>query len=296
MKTVIRNILEIVIYELQAAIATRRALMVIGLYLASGIIGSVAFEYSVNVAQDKLIQIAVESGADADEAALQISLRENEALNSFIAFAVGEPLESLNPLLIESPILPIFFGASLLFLPLLILLTSFDHIVTDLQNRSMCYQTLRLSRREMLIGKTLAQLTLYSIITFISAGCVLLSGLVMLNSMDLGATIPGLLVAWAILLPVGFCYLSITTFASSVAKQPFSALMITVFILLALKLQGVVGGWFDLPFLEYLRPSHYETGLWLVSTPSVLTSIAAYVGFGAFFLFLADQIIAGRDL
>ena len=67
-----------------------------------------AFEYSVNVAQDKLIQIAVESGADADEAALQISLRENEALNSFIAFAVGEPLESLNPLLIESPILPIF--------------------------------------------------------------------------------------------------------------------------------------------------------------------------------------------
>ena len=59
----IRNILEIVIYELQAAIATRRALMVIGLYLASGIIGSVAFEYSVNVAQDKLIQIAVESGA-----------------------------------------------------------------------------------------------------------------------------------------------------------------------------------------------------------------------------------------
>ena len=270
--------------------------MVIGLYLASGIIGSVAFEYSVNVAQDKLIQIAVESGADADEAALQISLRENEALNSFIAFAVGEPLESLNPLLIESPILPIFFGASLLFLPLLILLTSFDHIVTDLQNRSMCYQTLRLSRREMLLGKTLAQLTLYSIITFISAGCVLLSGLVMLNSMDLGATIPGLLVAWAILLPVGFCYLSITTFASSIAKQPFSALMITVFILLALKLQGVIGGWFDLPFLEYLRPSHYETGLWLVSTPSVVTSITAYIGFGAFFLFLSDRIIAGRDL
>jgi ABC-type transport system involved in multi-copper enzyme maturation permease subunit len=293
---VIRNILEIVIYELQAAVATRRALMVIGLYLACGIIGSVAFEYSVNVGEGKLIELAVQNGADPVEAALQISLNENEAFSKFIAFAVGEPFEALNPMLTQSPILPIFLGASLLFLPLLILLTSFDHIVTDMQNRSMCYQTLRVSRREILIGKTLAQLSLYSIITLISAGCVLLSGIIMLNSIDIGLTVPGLLVAWALLLPVGFCYLSITTFASSVAKQPFSALMITVFILLALKLQGVLGGWFDLPFLGYLRPSYYETGLWLASPSSILGSMAAYIAFGAFFLFLADRILAGRDL
>ncbi|MAM67233.1 MAG: hypothetical protein CMM12_00570, partial [Rhodospirillaceae bacterium] len=213
-----------------------------------------------------------------------------------VAFFVGAPQEQLNPMLIDSPILPVFLWASLIFLPFLILMTSFDHVVGDLNNRSICYQLLRVSRRETLIGKTLAQMLLYTSITFINAGCLLLLGISMLESLDVSLALPGLLLAWALLIPVGFCYLSITTFASSIARQPFSALVITIFILFGLNVLGALSGWLDMPFLEYLKPSHYETGLWLTSNVDIFISLGAYIGFGLFFLFLADRTLAGRDL
>ena len=292
----IRNILEIVIYELQSAVATRRALMVIGLYLASGILGSVAYVASISKIEEQAIEGFVEQGVSADEAANAVSVIGDQAYEKMVAFFVGAPQEQLNPMLIDSPILPVFLWASLIFLPFLILMTSFDHVVGDLNNRSICYQLLRVSRRETLIGKTLAQMLLYTSITFINAGCLLLLGISMLESLDVSLALPGLLLAWALLIPVGFCYLSITTFASSIARQPFSALVITIFILFGLNVLGALSGWLEMPFLEYLKPSHYETGLWLTSTVDIFISLGAYIGFGLFFLFLADRTLAGRDL
>ena len=78
-------------------------------------------------------------------------------------------------------------------------MTSFDHVVGDLNNRSICYQLLRVSRRETLLGKTLAQMLLYALITFVNAGCLLLLGISMFRSLDVGLALPGLLLAWALI-------------------------------------------------------------------------------------------------
>jgi ABC-type transport system involved in multi-copper enzyme maturation permease subunit len=293
---VIRNILEIVIYELQAAVATRRALMVIGLYLTSGIIGSLVYVGGLTQLEEKAIESFIAQGASAADAASTVSVIEEKAYEGIISFFVGVPKEDLNPMLIDSPILPVFLWASLIFLPLLILMTSFDHVVSDLHNRSICYQLLRVSRREILFGKTIAQMLLFGSVTFLNAGCLILLGVSMLDSIDIMATLPGLALSWALLIPVGFCYLSITTFSSTFAKQPFGALVMTMFILFSLKVLGALKHWDDMSFLQYLSPSHYDTGLWLVSWPDMLLSIGAYIAFGAFFIFLADRKLAGRDL
>ena len=292
----IRNILEIVIYELQAAVATRRALMVIGLYLASGVIGSLVYVGAINQIEEKAIEGLIAQGATASDAASAISVFEDQAYEGIISFFVGAPKEELNPLLIDSPILPVFLWASLMFLPLLILMTSFDHVVSDLHNRSICYQLLRVSRREVLLSKTMAQMLLFGLVTLINAGCLLLLGISMLESIDVAAALPGLLLSWAILIPVGFAYVSITTFASTIAKQPFGALVMTIFILFTLRVLGAMQHFDSLSFLQYLSPAHYETGLWLTSFPDIAGSIAAYICFGLFFLFLADRQLTGRDL
>ncbi|MBT6179682.1 MAG: ABC transporter permease subunit [Deltaproteobacteria bacterium] len=292
----IRNILEIVIYELQAAVATRRALMVIGLYLASGIIGSLVYVGALNQIEEKAIEGFIAQGASAADAVSAISVLEDQAYEGIISFFVGVPKEDLNPVLIDSPILPVFLWASLIFLPLLILMTSFDHVVSDLHNRSICYQLLRVSRREILFGKTIAQMLLFGSVTLVNASVLIVLGMTMLDSIDVAATLPGLALSWALLIPVGFCYLSITTFSSTFAKQPFGALVMTIFILFALKILGALKHWDDMSFMQYFSPSHYDTGLWLVSGPDMFLSIVAYIGFGAFFLFLADRKLAGRDL
>jgi hypothetical protein len=72
--------------------------------------------------------------------------------------------------------------------------------------------------------------------------------------------------------------------------------VMTMFILFSLKVLGALKHWDDMSFLQYLSPSHYDTGLWLVSWPDMLLSIGAYIAFGAFFIFLADRKLAGRDL
>ena len=292
----IRTILEIVIYEIQAAVATRRALMVIGLYLASGIIGSLVYVGALNQIEEKAMEGFISQGASAADAVSAISVLEDQAYEGIISFFVGVPKEDLNPILIDSPILPVFLWASLIFLPFLILMTSFDHVVGDLHNRSICYQLLRVSRREILFGKTMAQMLLFGSVTLLNAGCLILLGVTMLDSIDIVTTLPGLALSWALLIPVGFCYLSITTFASTVAKQPFGALIMTMFILFSLKVLGALQYWDELSFLQYLSPGHYTTGLWLVYWPDMMLSLGAYIAFGAFFIFLADRKLAGRDL
>ena len=115
----IRNILEIVIYELQAAVATRRALMVIGLYLASGVLGSLAYVASISKIEEKAIEGFIEQGASAADAAKAISVIGDQAYEKIISSFVGAPQEEFNPMLIDSPILPVFLWASLIFLPFL---------------------------------------------------------------------------------------------------------------------------------------------------------------------------------
>lgn len=292
----LKNILEIVVYELQASIATRRALMVIALYLGSGIIGSLIYVGSLRAIEERAVHGLIQQGVSPEEAATALTVIQDKAYEDIVSFFVGAPKEDLNPTLIESALLPVFLWASLVFLPLLILLTSFDHMVSDLHSRSVCYQMLRVSRRELLAGKTISQMILFSTVTLLNAACLLGMGLIMLDSVSIAETVPGLLLSWLLLIPVGFCYVGITTFSSSSAKQPFGALVMTVFILFALRLMGAAHHWESIDFLQHLSPSHYETGLWLAHVTGPIGSIAAYTAFGSFFLFMADRKLAGRDL
>ena len=295
-------IVKVALYELMAALKTRRALIVTFVYLASSALGAFLYVAALKAVEDTLIQALIAQGADALTAASTISMVEEEAYQKIIAFFVGTELSEINPTLLSSPLLPPFMWGSLSFLPFLILLTGFDHVVSDVYSRSIRYSLLRISRTELLLGKTLGQMILLAAVTLISSIFLLLAATIQLESFIVTEKAPPHALAWVELMPFGFCYIGLVTLCSSITRQPFGALAMSCAGLFALKVMG----YFEhipsdhtlasLYWLSYLSPSKYETGLWLADIAGPLQSILAYLALGAAFIALAKFMLERRDL
>ena len=295
-------ILKVALYELMAALKTRRALIVTLVYLAFSALGAYIYVAGIKALEDTLINAMIAQGADALSAASTISMVEEEAYQKIIAFFVGTEIERINPSLLRSPLLPPFMWGSLTFLPFLILLTGFDHVVSDVHSRSIRYSLLRVSRTELLLGKTLGQIILLASVTIISSIFLLLAAAVQLESFSIIDTAPALALAWLEIMPFGFCYVGLVTLCSSVPRQPFGALALSSAGLIGLKVMGFfahIPSDHDLAplyWLSYLSPSKYETGLWMADPSGPLTSTLAYVLLGAGFVMLANIFLEKRDL
>ena len=161
-----------------------------------------------------------------------------------------------------------FLWCSLSFLPFLILLTSFDQLASDLQARSLCYSTLRARRSEILLGKALAHTLLFMVLTAASSVVLLLIAGSAFASGSFGASVPGMLRLWLLLIPFGLTYLGITSFSSVTARQPFPALLLAIGIAALLRVFSWLGQVpQDHPLallrsLEWLSPAMHEGGFW----------------------------------
>ncbi len=288
--------------ELYITLKTRRAFAAAGLYVASALMGSFTYIYSLREIEKTLTALLVREGADPLSAASTVGLMSSDAYEKTLSFFVGHDLDLIAEIFRTSPLLPVCLWGSLAFLPFLILMTSFDQTVNDINSRSICYSLLRISRFSVVLGKVLAHTILFMGLTAICSGILISVAASQLENLDLAPTIQGFVRIWLMLLPFGLCYLSITSFASTLAKTPFGAMSLSIALVFLLKLFE----WFkDIPssstysFLQNLRwlsPSTYTAGLWLKDPIEPLISCAAYTCIAAGFLFLGTKRLEARDL
>lgn len=294
-------VLEIARHELAVAVRTRRALVAVALYLCMAALGGLVYVMAVRAIEQQAMAAVIKQGVEPARAANAVSLIGNETYEQLLSAFVGAPIADIAPALTASAV-PVFMWGTLAFLPFLILLSSFDHVVTDLRSRAICYTLLRAPRGAVLMGKTLAQAALFIGVMSVSMVVLGVVAAALLSSATAGGVALGMLRAWVVLIPFGLCYLGIVTFASTVARQPFGALLIAFFILIGLR----AAGWFGYLPLEHwssvlrpvrwLSPGSYETGLWLRGFGEPLLSSACYLAFGALFVFVANVRLRRRDL
>ena len=296
-----RSILEIARHELLAAIRTKRAIWIGVLYLGSAVLGGLAFVMSVRFIEKEVLAKLATQG-DAGSAADRLALLSAPAYQKLAAFFAGVEPEQVAESFRNAVVVPFFFWGSLIFLPFLILFTSFDQVAADLQSRAILYSTLRARRTAILLGKALAQLALFVVVTLIGAAGLTLLATVLLESFTLVEALPAILRMVALLIPFGLTYLAISSFASVLTKQPFPALLAAFGIMVFLRVLSWVTvipedhPLAPLRLLQWLSPSTYQHGLWLDDIWGPLASVGAYLAFTVVFMGLATLVLRRRDL
>ncbi len=295
------HILEITRHELVVAARTRRAIVVTAMYLGSAVLGGLAFVLAVRFIEHEVLA-RLSTQAPGDGTTPDLALLSEPAYQKLAAFFAGVEPTQVAEAFRTAVIVPFFLWGSLIFLPFLIVFSCFDVMAGDLQSRAILYTTLRARRVEILLGKLLAQLALFLGVSVLGAAALTLIATLALQSFNLVAALPALARMLLLLAPYGLAYLALTIFASTWARQPFSALLLAIGIMVALR----VVSWLDaipaesslalLKYAKWLSPSSYQQGLWLDDIWGPLSSSLAYTLFAAVFVGLAALSLKGRDL
>ncbi|MBI5508065.1 MAG: ABC transporter permease subunit [Deltaproteobacteria bacterium] len=294
------SVLLITRHELAVAVRTRRALFVSALYLGAAILGGLAFVVLVRFFEHEVVARLSAQGMGGPAANLDVL--GAEAYQKLAAFFAGVEPEAVAASFKNAVVVPFFFWGSLVFLPFLIVLSSFDQVAGDLQSRAILYPTLRARRLAILLGKVAAQLVLLVAVSIAGAVALVAIAALMLRGFSVVQALPAVARMVVLLVPFGLSYLAITAFASVSTKQPFAALFGAFAIMVALRVLGFMSvipedhpaAW--LRPLTWLSPSTYQSGLWLDDLSGPLSSVAAYLGFAAVFLTLAALVLERRDL
>jgi len=292
----------IIRHELAIIVATRRALAAAALYLVTALLGGVGYVKSLQAMQRQAEHALGQQGVDPAKAAAAVSRATHAAYAQLVSFLAGTDGAEVATSLTSSVILPAYLWGSLAFLPFLVVITSFDAMASDLQVRSLCYSVLRVPRALILAGKLFSQMILFLALSVLASLTLSFVAAALLDDFDLTAVVPGLARSWLVLLPYGFCYLSLAMFCSASVRQPSLALLASLglmVLLRALALFSLVPSTHALSVLRPLRwlsPAQYQSGFWEQGLAGPLLSVLAYLAFSAVFSLLAKRALERQDL
>jgi ABC-type transport system involved in multi-copper enzyme maturation permease subunit len=275
-------------FDLRESLRTRRAVVLVLLYLliasaASGIYVQVvgAIEQTVDVAA---------GAADADAA---LALAKDEGYRGMLLLVSGNDQALAAHLATFPAMVLIFAWTSLAFLPWFIALTSYDQVAGDLHLRTIRYAALRTTRGAYVLGKLAAQAILVAAVAALGMLPVLLIGAIYLTSFDFVATLGSLLATWGITVVAALAFLGVVSLASQLTRSPGTARAAAVGLLLLAYLMSyatLVGP------LTFLSPWHWKSGLFHPDLTTRALAVAACLGLCAGYTALGFLRFRRRDL
>lgn len=303
----ITQLLRLTRHEIEVALRTRRVLLIAFLYIGAAIVGGLGISAAAAKAEQAIIETTAER-TGLDEAALRAELAENgqEALEEMLdefgiaTDVIAQPLRS-------SIVAPVFFWCSLAFLPLLIALSTFDTLASDLRGRTLCYTTLRAPRWATVVAKGAAWWAIVSVITAICAFIVFGAASRMLRALELGVALRSAVWVAIAVLPFIAAWVAFALWCSSTTDKPMAALVRAFLLMIALRLftlpNALIGSVIEegspmavLRHLRWLSPSAHNRGLWHMPDLDLARSVLAFLAFAAFFTWAAVTTVRRRDL
>lgn len=293
---------EIVRHELNVALRTKRMLLVSLVYLAAAVLGAFSYSMALREIEKVAVEAMAENGLDPFQAQAALILTSQEAYTRMTEFLAGVAIDDLSPIMKGSAAVPVFFWSSLTFLPFLVAVTSFDVLQNDLQHRTLCFVTLRASRRTILLAKFTAHLIILSLVSAVAALAFIALTVSLVSSVTFGETALGMLRGWLLLIPFGAAYLALAAMASTLTKRAALALAIAVGGALLLRVFFWLGfipetsQWFPLSYLERVSPIRFHQEFWRSGVLSPLLGVLIFSVYATVFLAVADLRLRKRDL
>lgn len=276
-------------FDLRESLRTRRAVVLVLLYVLIAATASGIYVSVVRAIQDTLNTAATASG---DAAAMDMI--QDEGYRSLLLFVASGDQSLANHLATYPAMVLIFAWVSLAFLPWFIALTSYDQVAGDLHLRTIRYSALRTTRGAYIAGKLAAQAVLVAGVAALGMLPVLVIGAIYLPGFDFLATFASLLSTLPITVVCALGFLGIVSLASQLCRTPGTAraaamgLLLLVYVLAAHPFTG--------PVFSLFSPWHWKPGLFHPAIATRLLSVAACLGLCLGYTALGFLRFRKRDL
>ncbi len=262
----LRDSLLIAGFDLRESLRTRRALVLVLLYL---LIASAASGIYVQIVRS--LEQGAELIAPGEEAAVD-AMQDTGWRAVLLFFSDGDHTLAAH-LGTYPPMVLIFAWTSLAFLPWFIALTSYDQVAGELHLRPIRYAALRTTRGAFVTGKLLGQAALLAGVAGLGMLPVFVIGAIYLPGFAPLATLTALLSTWPITVVCALGFLGIVSLASQLTRTPGTARAAAVGLLFLIWVCSLQLGYFV--YTGPISPWYWETGLFQPGLVDRLTAVFA---------------------
>ncbi len=311
-------------FELREMLRSRRAFMVLGLYLAIAAVATYVFVQFLAQLQTVVANPATLMGPPpnaragttptAPEAPAQAAVVTPAAPRQDALYGRRSPFRGMVRNMMSTPELadfllnlpPIslfYFTTSLLMVPFLIMITASETVAQEHQSRGVRFIALRTGRVEFVLGKVLGQGLLMALVTLCSGGMGMAIAAWKLQDFDFMAALDGTLLFWPRLVAYCVPFLGLAALASMNSSSVVSARVFSLGGLVAMWVgHQFARSYADTPyetlgnFIDHLTPYFYQNDLLYPSYQQVGAAAAALVGLGALYIAVGLIFYRRRDL
>ena len=296
-----RRIALTALVEWRGALRSRRALVLLALYLATAILcmyGTISILGKMESELAKLL--ALPDGGQAG--VVSETLWKSEPFRRMVRSAVGDSLV-FESLLSRHPVELLYAWFAFLFAPMLVVLVSGGRVAEDRRSGVVRYMLLRETRIEWSVGKYAGQALLIAFAVAVSAlGAWAVVCFRLPSSVSSRLLLP--MLAWGAKAWVfSLAWLGVALGVSHLTRAPGKAVVIGLLAMILLSaLPGSLGllvekcGWPQAVLhLEALAPSYAEHALWRDSPTAIAGASFHFVTLGLLYLMAGASVFARRD-
>lgn len=291
----------VMLNELADALRSRRALVILLLYVAAGVLttnGSI----SVLLRIENELSEALQLGPSDRAGVVSSAIWKSDRFRRMVGDASGHS-GLVDDLTGTPPIVLIYGGLAFFYTPLLVMLVAGGRVAEELASGSARYALLRTSRLSWSVGKFLGQVALVGMALLLSGVGAWITAEVRMAAAERAAILTGMLLAASRAWIYSIAFVGLASGLSHLTRSPGRATAVGLVGLMAL---GVLSwaadhfygdGWRQLWHVaRMICPPSHRLDLWRLDPAAWLPAVAYLVSIGLLYLFAGFARFRRMDL
>ena len=294
--------IRVALFELAAAVRTRRAIVLVALYLAWSLLGMSGAITALGKMEDRLAEILQVEKVEGKSGVVSAALWKSKPFQQLVRSVVGDSL-IYDDIVGKHPAELIYAWIVFLAVPLLTVLVATRRVAEEVKSGAAKYMLLRVTRLEWTLGKYLGIALLMLVGLLIGAVAAWIVAAFRLSGADIPALLPAMIVwsvkAWFLSLAWLGLALGVSHLFKSGAKADAVAILLMIaFSVVPAILKGFGSAWLGGKLLVLVRlfPSSVDAALWRSSFLPVAASATWLVMLGLLYLSVGHAVFARRDV
>ena len=294
--------IRVALFELAAAVRTRRAIVLVALYLAASLLGMSGAITALGKMEDQLAEILQVEKVEGKSGVVSAALWKSKPFQQLVRGAVGDSL-IYDDIVGKHPAELIYAWIVFLAVPLLTVLVATRRVAEEVKSGAAKYMLLRVTRLEWTLGKYLGIALLMLVGLLIGAIAAWIVAAFRLSGADIPALLPAMIVwsfkAWFLSLAWLGLALGVSHLFKSGAKADAVAILLMIaFSVVPAILKAFGSAWLGGKLLVLVRlfPSSVDDALWRSSFMPVAASAMWLLMLGLLYLSIGHAVFARRDV
>ena len=294
--------IRVALFELAAAVRTRRAIVLVALYLAWSLLGMSAAITALGKMEDRLAEILQVEKVEGKSGVVSAALWKAKPFQQLVRSVVDDSL-IYDDIVGKHPAELIYAWIVFLAVPLLTVLVATRRVAEEVKSGAAKYMLLRVTRLEWTLGKYFGIALLMLVGLLIGAVAAWIVAAFRLSGADIPALLPAMLLwsvkAWFLSLAWLGLALGVSHLFKSGAKADAVAILLMIaFSVVPAILKDFGSAWLGGKLLVLVRlfPSSVDAALWRSSFLPVAASATWLVMLGLLYLSVGHAVFARRDV